>query len=155
MPLRRRLYWLTSVALVSACVIPAALWMFRLREYLQEQRAGRELIVQLQRRRPADVDPETWEWATNWAITAYCNVCFSREHVSLDELRRFNDDMAERLRVPVGLATVDWVWERLGRTGPHGLNYRQRFEPDYREGVAAMRGPSSRGARDAEQGVAP
>jgi hypothetical protein len=60
--------------------------------------------------------------------------------VSLEELRRFNADVAERLRGPVDLGTVDWVWERLGQTGPHGQRYRERFEPQYREGVAAMRG---------------
>jgi hypothetical protein len=137
---RRRLHWLVAVALVAACVIPAALWVSRQSDYFRDQRAGRQQVVQLQQRRPADVDAETWEWATNWAITAYCNVCFSQEHVSPEELRRFNADMAERLRGPVNLATVDWVWERLGQTGPHGLRYREQFEPQYREGVAAMRG---------------
>jgi hypothetical protein len=135
MPSRRRVYSLVALALGSACVIPAALWVFRLREYVQEQRAGRELVVQLQHGRPADIDPETWEWATNWAITAYCNVCFSPEHVSLEELRRFNADLEERLRGPVDLETVHWVWDRLGRTGPHGKSYQERFEPQYREGL--------------------
>lgn len=140
MPSRRRPYWFAALVLVVACVVPAALWVSRQLQHFRDRQAGRELVVQLQQRRPADVDPETWEWATNWAITAYCNVCFSQEHVSEEEQRRFNADMAERLQGPVSLATVDWVWERLGQKGPHGQRYRERFEPQYREGVAAMRG---------------
>jgi mannose-6-phosphate isomerase-like protein (cupin superfamily) len=140
---RRRLVWLTALVLVTACVTPAVLWVLGQLEHFRERQAGRDLVVQLQQRRPADVDAQTWEWATNWAVTAYGNVCASPEHVSLEELRRFNTDLAERLLGPVDLATVDWVWDHLGRTGPHGRSYREQFEPQYRAGlgVAGRRPP--------------
>lgn len=136
---RRRLYWLAALVLVQVGVVPAALAVVRHYHYFREHRAGREQLLQLQHRRPADVDPQAWDWATGWAVTAYCNVCFAPGYVSSEELRRFNADVAERLRGPVDLATVDWVWHRLGCTGPHGLSYRLRFEPQYREGLATTR----------------
>ena len=39
--------------------------------------------------------------------------------------------MAER---PCGadLQSIDWMWERLAETGPHGQRYVEKFEPEYR-----------------------
>jgi hypothetical protein len=126
---------LAALVLLSLGLVLAGRWILHHSEYAREQRAGYESVLQLRERRPADVSPDTWEWATNWAITAYANVCFSPEHVSLEELKRFRADLEERLRGPVNLGTVDWIWQRLGQTGPHGLSYQQRFEPQYREGL--------------------
>jgi hypothetical protein len=107
-------------------------------EYHYEQRATLELMRQLRDRRPVGVDADRWEYASGWAITAYCNICFSPGYVPLDELKRFRTELEERLREPVDLTTIDWVWERLGKTGAHGQKYRERFEPEYREGLKNM-----------------
>jgi hypothetical protein len=135
----RRYCWLIGLVVLAACVVPPAVWVFQQVAFAQDRRAAYDLITHLRHRRPPDVDERTWEMASGWAITAYCNVCFSPEHVSHDELRRFRADLEGRLREPVDLATVDWVWDRLGRTGPRGRSYQQRFEPLYRESLEAMR----------------
>ena len=135
MPSRRRFYWIIGSGFIAVCGVALLLWLQRQLDYYREQRAAFELVRQLRDRRPPDVNANTWEYATGWAITASCNVCCSSEGVTLEELKRFRADLEERLRGPVDLATVDWIWERLGRTGPHGRKYQQQFEPQYRESL--------------------
>ena len=106
--------------------------MFHVYKFGKERESGRELLIELRDRRPPDVSRDTWEWATGWAITAYLNVCFSTKHVSLEEMKKFRADLEDQLRGPVNLITIDWIWYRLGQTGPHGLSYQQSFESQYR-----------------------
>jgi hypothetical protein len=137
----RRLKWLAVfgvLAAVAFCVALPAVWIWPQFVYARERSAAHEVVAQLADRRPADVDAAVWEAATSWAVTAYGNVCFTESHVPLDELRRFHDDVKERLEGPVNLATIDWVWQRLGETGLHGAQYRDRFEPQYLENLKAV-----------------
>jgi hypothetical protein len=103
--------------------------------YARERTAAHDVVFQLREQCPQNVSAEAWEVATSWAITAYANVCFSEDHVSIEELRRFRNDTEKRLAGKVDLVTIDWIWQRLGETGPHGKHYRQRFEPQYRGDV--------------------
>lgn len=134
----RRGTWLLVTVVLAAVFLGVALLAFRvwpLYVYAQERTAAYEVVVQLPDRRPESVDAKVWEVATSWAITAYANVCFSEGHVPIDELRRFRVDVEKRLAGDVDLATIDWLWQRLAETGPHGQQYRQRFEPQYRENL--------------------
>ena len=70
--------------------------------------------------------------------TAYHNVCFSPEHVTLAELKRFTADTQPKVAAKVDIQTLDWIWERLAETGPAGDKYVQKFGPVYREQVAAQ-----------------
>jgi hypothetical protein len=136
----RRTKWLVVFGLLAAvafCIALPALWIWPQFVYGRERSAGYEVVAQLVDRRPADVTPAVWEVATSSAITAYANVCFSDEHVPIDELRRFHADSKARLEGEVNLATIDWVWQRLGETGPHGRQYRDRFESQYRDRLNA------------------
>jgi len=135
----REYFWFVGLALVITCVVPLGVRVYQVFAYAHEQRAAQRAIDQLCVRRPMGVNADTWEFASDWANTAYCNICFSPEHVSHDELRRFRADLEDRLRRPIDLGTIDWVWNRLGKTGPHGRSYQRRFEPQYREGLEVMR----------------
>ncbi len=137
----RRTKWLVVFGLLAAvafCIALPALWLWPQFVYGRERSAAYEVVTQLVDRRPADVNAAVWEVATSWAITAYANVCFSDEHVPIDEHRRFRVDSEKRFEGDVNLATIDWVWQRLGETGPHGAQYRDRFEPQYRENLKAL-----------------
>jgi hypothetical protein len=136
---RRWLRWLVGLALLAACVVPAALWLVPLVVYARQRDAEYELMVQLPSRRPPDVNPDEWEVAAGWAITAYCNVCCSPEHTPLKDLKQFCAELEERLHGPVDFKTIDWIWERLGRTGQVGQHYRQRYETQYQEELKAVR----------------
>ena len=139
---------MTSVQFIKRLVVGVVLaatfvfltWVavrtWQLERYYHEQSSGHELLVQLKRdRRPENLDSKVWEEAVGWAITAHANVCFSESHVPIDELRRFRADLEKRLDGEVDLATVDWIWQRLAETGPHGRQYREKFEPQYRDHV--------------------
>ena len=123
---------LASVLLLAA---PIAVRLWQLISYGRQQRNGADMLVPLRSRRPEAVSAKTWEHATSWAVTAYHNVCFSEEHVTYDELVRFNHDVRKELEGEVSLQSIDWVWSRLAQTGPHGERYVKRFEPQYRSDV--------------------
>jgi hypothetical protein len=136
----RRVQSLVVIGVLAAVSLGIALLAFRawsLFVYAHERSEAYDLVAQLPERRPEKVDTEAWEVATSWAITAYANVCFSAEHVPIDELRRFRVDVEKRLAADVDLMTIDWIWQRLAETGSHGQQYRNRFEPIYREEVYA------------------
>lgn len=133
---RREMYWLIKLVLLVSLAVVVGIRAYHLDSFYREQRAGQGELVRLADRRPANVSPSDWECATSWAVNAYGNVCIP-EYVSLDEMRRLRAELEARLRGPVDLATVDWLWDRLGRTGPHGQDYRRRFEPHYRKGLGS------------------
>jgi hypothetical protein len=136
----RRNAWLLVAGIVAAGLLGVTyliVLMWPQFVYAQDRKAAQELVDQLRDRRPANVAAPVWEVAEHWAGIAYANVCFSAEHVPLDELRRFRADVERRLSGPVDLATIDWLWQRLAATGPHGQHYRNRFEPVYREHLRA------------------
>lgn len=126
-------------AAIVLCVIVPAIWLWPQIRYSQERRAAFDLVTGLQYRGPPDVNSDIWELATSWAITAQANVCFSEKCVSFKELKKYRAELEERLAKNVDLATIDWIWKRLGETGPHGRKYQSRFEPQYREQLEAMR----------------
>ena len=94
---------------------------------------GSDLIASMDSRRPSTVSPREWEVVHFWIGVAFANVCFSPDHVSLAELKRFNNDLDSKLQGKVDLNTVDWIWERLASTGPQGAGYVERFMPQYRD----------------------
>jgi hypothetical protein len=128
---------LAAFAAVALCLAGLASWIRPQINYARERTAGYEVMLQLPDRRPQDVPVKAWEVAATWAITAYANVCFSDDHVSMEELRRFRNELEARIAGNVDLATIDWIWQRLGETGSHGKQYRERFEPQYRENLTA------------------
>ncbi|MEM7479399.1 MAG: hypothetical protein AAF483_30820 [Planctomycetota bacterium] len=121
--------------LVFACV--------RITEYPRWRQRGANAIATLQERRPSNVPAKTWEIATNWALTAYANTCFSGGHVPLSELKAFVSEAEEELSGPVDLDSIDWVWGRLAETSPRSEEYVQRFQPEYRFHVYGEPSPVS------------
>jgi hypothetical protein len=132
--LHRKSTLFAAVALIAvlATVVPASLRFWELISYARQRTIGAELVESLNARRPETVPIQTWRDASGWAITAYHNVCFSEEHVTFDELARFNHDTRIALSGNVNLQSIDWVWARLAKTGPHGQRYVANWEPEYR-----------------------
>jgi hypothetical protein len=70
------------------------------------------MLIGLARTCPPDVRPSDWNnsIATTKVMGA---LLFSDDRVS-DELKaRFNDDLAEKLKGPVGPEIIRWVWSRF------------------------------------------
>lgn len=130
-----RLRTLLACIALLAMVFAVVAFVGQITEYPRHQSRGARLLETLNVRCPPNVSPKTWEDATGWAITAYHNICFNANHTSLHELDSFIADTEERLDGAVDLATIDWIWERLAATGPHGQKYAGRFLPQYRASV--------------------
>lgn len=92
------------------------------------RRDGQAIVRRLESMRPDTADLAVWKCATEAIETAYGNICFSPEHVSMAEMRRLRNDLDAKLRGPVDMATLAWIWNRLGETGPHGRRYIKRFK---------------------------
>jgi hypothetical protein len=113
--------------LLSFCIVPLA----RLSEYGRVRGEMQDSIYGLQYRVPQGVNPATWECAWGWTLNAYGNICFSEEHVHIDEMYRLRAELLPKLRGPGGLQTLAWVWDRLAQTGPHGRRYVELHRPSF------------------------
>jgi hypothetical protein len=85
-------------------------------------------IEALDDRRPAAVSPELWEECVAWAVTAHCNICFSEENTSYEDMCRFEEQLDEKLKGDVDLGTIEWIGDRLAETGPHGQRYMTNWK---------------------------
>ena len=50
-------------------------------------------------------------------------------------MKRFVQSLEERLSEPVDLDTIEWIWDQLQDTGPHGRRYVEDYRPEYRREV--------------------
>ncbi len=128
-----------GLAILAVGVVWSAFSFIGLIPYHFELRATRDLVQQLRDRRPPHADKDEWEMGSDWVQTAYGNVCFAPSYVSHKELIRFRADLEQKLQGPIDLSIFDWVWERLGQTGPHGKRYCERYIVLYHDGLEAVR----------------
>lgn len=93
----------------------------------------------LKQSRPSDISPERWSEENFGIGTAFANVCFSTNHVPLDEMERLTVDLRERITgQPIDLTTIDWVWDRLAATGPHGEQYVGKWRTAWQKSATAV-----------------
>ncbi len=139
MNLRRVILVSGIVAALCALLVLPAQWIYQVVNYAKEQRRAADVVESLVDRRPSGTSSTEWDVASEWAVTAYHNVCFSADHVRLDELRRFRVDVEAKCspQAEIRITTIDWIWQRLAETGPHGKQYVGRFRPQYLEHLAA------------------
>lgn len=82
----------------------------------------------LQEQRPEGVDAQSWNECTAWASIGFANICFSKPHTSYEAMSRFEDQLDEKLKEKVDLATIAWIGDRLAETGPHGWAVHAKME---------------------------
>jgi hypothetical protein len=103
------------------CVVPVA----RQSEWSRLYQGMDRTIQSLQPSDPSTVNPAAWACARAATLTAYCNVCASIEQMPTAEMIRLLDDLDRKLKAKVDLDTLDWIWGRLGETGPFGEEYAE------------------------------
>src|SRR4051812_38436990 len=86
---RRMMILVAVLAVLLAVVIPVG----RLSHYASVRRQMYDSISALQYRAPQGGSPSAWECASGWTVTAYTNVCFSEEHVTIGEMYRLREDL--------------------------------------------------------------
>lgn len=128
-----------TVVLVLAALAWVAISINPVRQYNQAVRRISQKLSDLDQRRPADVSPLVWRESVSWGGTAFVNIGFSESHTPYAEMLRFEHDLDERLAQPVDLGFFEWLWTRLGETGPHGADYVARHKSNWDELVQANR----------------
>jgi len=142
MPLFHRKSPIVVVGVVTLIVVSLSFCIAPIATHVEFNRAGIAMDKQLRDLRPTHpdaVDPIIWKHAHSWIMTAHCNVCFSAEHTSVDEMYRLQADLDGKLAEEVDLDTLRWIWDRLGATGPHGKQYTERFGQLFRDTIRPRR----------------
>lgn len=113
-------------------------------QFSREKRAIEQLLHQWwEGRPPPGVSERRWEGAWGIAYNGFGNVCFSPEHVSLQEMHLLKADLQAKMQEPATMASLRWFWNRLAETGPHGAQYIEQMTPllDNAIGEPAAAGP--------------
>jgi len=114
---------MVAIAILAVCLSYVLVPFSRQVEFNRLRAQMDDSIRNLQPTKGTAVSPIVWDCARNWTITAYGNVCFSRDHVATAEMYRFKDDLDKKLKGKIDLSTLLWIWERLAQTGPHGAQH--------------------------------
>lgn len=81
-------------------------------------------------RRPAEVPPGQWEFLVGWTLNLHANCGTFRTAISdRDHARRFAEALVERLRQPVDVATIDWIWDEYESFTSGGRSYSEKYRP--------------------------
>jgi hypothetical protein len=127
--------WLAVLAglLLGMLVIGGGTWLghriWNIRAFRAEHDALAAILTRWQQSPPARVDPRVWREVVVVVHNAMGNVCFTYQHVPVAEMRRLRREVEAQARGPVTLDTLEWLWNRLGQTSPHGAEYIQRMRP--------------------------
>lgn len=118
-----------SLGMIFSGRIAARIWQTR--TFHREVRHLQQTLEPWRSLPPPGIDAHVWREAAGLVTaTGVGNVCFSPSHVSLLELRRLQRDVeAEMAQGPVTPQKLDWLWQRLGQTGPRGRKYITQMQP--------------------------
>ena len=71
-----------------------------------------------------------WNNVVGWTIQGHTNTLIANWWIPRAEMDRFLAELRERLRGPVELATIDWIWDEFERLAPdHGPTYSRNHRP--------------------------
>src|SRR5262245_41145382 len=134
-----------AMALIAVLSVASAL-LFSTpgRRHTQTFRRLEAAIDFLRHRAPADIPAQVWEPASMWTGNACLDVCSAPESIRLDEFQRFTAEVESKVQGDVGLDTLDWMWDRLERTGSRGRRYVERHRILYEQEVRSIRNRPSR-----------
>lgn len=99
----------------------------------------RKTIGSLSTRCPPDMTKEQWEVAVSWTgKLPYKSMLLTggqrglydmqRFRCALDDLRRFQRELEERVKGEVDMELIFWIWDEHAKLTPTGQQYKQRFQ---------------------------
>ncbi len=123
-----------STIVVVACLAfgVAAFWQWRIvpiRRHMAFCDETRVEFMSLASKRPHDVSPRQWDNIVFWTLNAHGNCLTFSPEIPQPEHDRFLADLRERLRGPVDLESIDWIWDELVRLTSNGKRYSDRYRP--------------------------
>jgi hypothetical protein len=100
------------------------------RRYARFYHETRADLQELARSRPSGLTPKQWNNVVGWTITGHANTLGTTRHISRSDMDHFRTNLSHRLKRPVDLATIDWIWDEFERLSPHtGPEYARKYRP--------------------------
>ena len=126
----RRLSRAVAICVIVAGVALTALWVERSHRHGRFCRETRAELETLARKRPPGVTRDQWAHVVGVTLNAHGNTLAFRLLIPRAEMARFESELRERLRGPVDLGTVDWIWDEFARLcGGSAQSYVDRWRP--------------------------
>lgn len=92
-------------------------------------RATKAEFASLAKKRPPTVTRKQWENVVAWTLNAHGNCITIARNMPQADRDQFLAELQERLRGPVDLATIDWIWDELVRLTSGGRSYSDNWRP--------------------------
>ena len=84
-----------------------------------------------------------------WTAVAHFNAFHLWHPPPIEEAYRLREELMPKLSGPVDMQTLEWAWDRIGRTGADGKDLTDRLGPTFRRcftpGTFARPGASASG----------
>jgi hypothetical protein len=139
-------------ALLAFVVVPISREIERRKrreEYNQVADGMTAALFALKNRVPQGVDPSRWQAAVEWTAVAHFNAFHLWHPPPIEEAYRLRAELMPKLSGPVDMQTLEWAWDRIGRTGADGKDLSDRLGPTFRRcftpGTFARPGASASG----------
>ena len=126
-----RLVILAAIAIAVVYLLPTTIWPHHV--FFREKEQILAILEGMEETPPAGTDADRWRRVWGIVYNGFGNVCFTREHVSIDEMRRLHAEVQRKSTETPSLDWPHWLWERLARTGPHGKEYIEQMTPLFEE----------------------
>lgn len=126
----RRVWVMVGCGLVQAGL---ALWWFGI-EPIRQNRRGydrvRADLVALAAKRPPEVSGGEWGHLVCRTLQMHGN-CWWPPNVGRDWMGPFAAELERRLAGPVGVDTIDWIWDEYAGHTRNGRSYSDEFRPTH------------------------
>jgi len=141
---RFRRYGCVAGAVVSVACFGSALWyLVPIKRYGDTANRINAKIVSLRDRRPLAVDQQRWNECVTWASIASINIFVSETITSCEAMRRFEQELDEKLKVAVDGRTIKWVFDNLTGVSPRGEEYMSRFRANWDRSLREVAQPAA------------
>ena len=110
--------WIVVAAVLALIGGATAFWFLALgpiyehRHWYGRVRAD---LYSLADKRPTDVTPGQWGFLVGWTINLHANSAAAKEWVDRGDTWPFVEELERRLKGPVTVATIDWIWDEYAR----------------------------------------
>jgi hypothetical protein len=116
--------------LLAFCIVPLTRVIERQRKrsgYAQVASGMCYAIFALENRVPQCVDASDWQSAVQLTARAEFNTCHLWYPPPIEELYRLREELTLKLRGPVDVQTLYWIWDRLASSCDDGKDHTDRF----------------------------
>jgi hypothetical protein len=86
-------------------------------------------LLSLVHMRPAGVSKGEWEYIVGWTLNLHGNCANVGQRLEREWRDGFAAEVERRLRGPITLGDIDWIWDEYVLHTPYGRRYSDRWRP--------------------------